>query len=48
VDPNRDCAWVQIYERLKKMKQLDRLYVIQQPRDHSKSAHPRRFTTEMA
>lgn len=44
VDPTRDCAWIQIYERLKKIKQLDMLYIPQPLKDHSKMGHPRSIT----
>ena len=44
VDPKRDCAWVQIYQRLKKLDQLDKLYAAQPLKDYAKMAHPRRIT----
>ena len=44
VDPKRDCAWVQIYQRLKKMNQLDKLYAAQPLKDYAKMAHPRHIT----
>lgn len=44
VDPTRDCAWIQIYERLKKMGRLDMLYIPQPLKDHSKGGHPRSIT----
>lgn len=44
VDPKRDCAWVQIYQRLKKMGRLDELYARQPLKDYAKMAHPRRIT----
>lgn len=44
VDPTRDCAWIQIYERLKKMGRLDMLYIPQPLKDHSKMGHPRSIT----
>ncbi len=47
VDPSRDCAWVLIYERLKKRGKLEDLKVIQLPQDFSKSGHPRLITTEV-
>lgn len=40
VDPNRDCAWVRIYQRLKELNRLDRLLAIQSPKEQSKRAHP--------
>jgi len=42
VDPARDCAWVQIYNRLKKMDQLEKLSVLQPLKEYSKMSHPRR------
>jgi len=44
VDPTRDCAWIQIYERLKKVGRLDMLYIPQPLKDHSKTGHPRSIT----
>jgi ferredoxin len=44
VDPTRDCAWIQIYERLKKVGRLDMLYIPQPLKDHSKMGHPRSIT----
>ena len=41
VDKNRDCAWIQIYDGLKKAGRTDRLRLIGRPRDHRKSAKPR-------
>ena len=44
VDPTRDCAWVLIYERLKKMGRLDELYALQPLKDYFKMGHPRSVT----
>ena len=41
VDKNRDCAWILIYNELKKKGQLDLLREIKPPKDHSKSTKPR-------
>jgi len=41
VDPTRDCTWIQIYERLKKVGRLDILYTPQPLKDYSKMGHPR-------
>jgi ferredoxin len=41
VDPERDCAWVLIYNRLKALGEIDRLRVCMPPKDHSKAAKPR-------
>lgn len=43
VDPNRECAWVQIYNRLEKVGQLEKLSALQPLKDYSKMAHPRRI-----
>ena len=42
VDPDRPCAWIQIYERLKKFNQMDKFQTINEPKDQSKRKHPRR------
>lgn len=42
VDPTRDCAWVVIYNRMKKFGQLDRFQELHGPKDQSKRGHPRR------
>jgi len=44
VDPTRDCAWVLIYEQLKKMGRLDELYALQPLKDYFKMGHPRSVT----
>jgi len=36
LDPNRDCAWELIYERLKRLGQLDNLKKLNPPRDYSR------------
>lgn len=41
VNPENDCAWILIYEKLKKLGQLDKIYEIQKPKEYSKVAHPR-------
>jgi hypothetical protein len=41
VDKNRDCAWVLIYNELKKQNKLHLLKEIRPPKDHSKSTRPR-------
>jgi len=43
VDPDRDCAWHLIYERLKALGELDRMKTIRAPKDYSKMARPRRI-----
>ena len=42
VDSTRECAWVQIYNRLKKMDQLEQLSILQPRKDYAKMSHPRR------
>lgn len=46
VDPTRDCAWIQIYERLKKAGQLDKLRTLKSGKAYSKMSHPRRTVAE--
>jgi len=41
VDKNKDCAWILIYNELKKQNRLDLLREIKPPKDHSKSSKPR-------
>ncbi|UCF00259.1 MAG: methylenetetrahydrofolate reductase C-terminal domain-containing protein [Planctomycetota bacterium] len=36
VDPERDCGWLKIYERLEKIGRLENLKKVYKPRDHSK------------
>jgi len=43
VDPERDCAWALIIERLKKLGELDRLEEIIQPKDWSRMQRPRKL-----
>jgi ferredoxin len=42
VDPNLDCAWYLIFERLKELKQFDKVKKIQKPKDYSKVIRPRK------
>jgi len=46
VDPERDCAWVQIYKRLEKLGKVDLLLEMREPHDWSKTARPRREEVE--
>jgi ferredoxin len=41
VDPERDCAWVLIYNRMAALGQLESLYGFIGPKDYSKAAKPR-------
>jgi len=43
VDKERDCAWVLIYNELKKQGKLDYLKRTQPPKDHSKMNKPRQL-----
>jgi hypothetical protein len=40
-DPERDCAWVKIYERLKALGELEKMTKIAAPKDWSKMTRPR-------
>lgn len=44
VDPNQDCGWVLIFERLKKLGRLENLYEYREPKNYSKSNKPRSLT----
>jgi hypothetical protein len=46
VDPDRDCGWILIYERLKKLGQLDKMKMYIEPKDHSKWSRPRSLSIE--
>jgi ferredoxin len=41
VDPNRDCAWVLIYNRMAALGELEKLRRFMEPKDYSKMAKPR-------
>lgn len=41
VDPDRDCGWILIYERLNKLNRLDLLLPYQPPKNHAKWSRPR-------
>ncbi|RKY62963.1 MAG: 5,10-methylenetetrahydrofolate reductase [Candidatus Latescibacterota bacterium] len=43
VDPERECAWVMIYERLKEFGELDKLDEVREPKDWSKMQRPRKI-----
>jgi len=40
-EPEHDCAWVLIYERLKKLGELDKIKEFVPPKDYSKMKRPR-------
>ena len=42
-DPERDCAWQLIYERLKKLGALETIKQFVPPKDYSKMARPRKI-----
>lgn len=42
VDPENDCAWILIYNKLKEQNKLDNLTALREPRDYQVSAHPRK------
>lgn len=44
VDKDRDCAWILIYNELKKHGKLGLLKQIKAPKDHSKLSKPRQLT----
>ena len=46
VDPDKDCAWILIYERLKERGHLDKMRQILPPKDYSELHRPRRHMWE--
>ncbi|MBA7712313.1 hypothetical protein ES703_121287 [subsurface metagenome] len=42
-EPEHDCAWILIYERLKKLGMLDKLKAVAPPKDYSKMKRPRQL-----
>lgn len=44
IDPEKDCAWTLIYERLKAQGRLDRMRVLRPPRNHQVSPQPGSIT----
>ncbi|KPL18864.1 MAG: 5,10-methylenetetrahydrofolate reductase [candidate division Zixibacteria bacterium SM23_81] len=47
VDSQRDCGWVQIYERLKERGELDRLRRYQAPKDFQRTVKPGSLILEL-
>jgi ferredoxin len=47
VDSQRDCGWVQIYERLKERGELDRLRRYQSPKDFQRTVKPGSLILEL-
>ena len=43
VDPNKDCAWVMIYQRLERLGKLDNIKKILPPKRYDLQAHPSRI-----
>ena len=43
VDPEVDCAWIKIYERLKELGILEKLEEVIEPKDWSKMTRPRKI-----
>jgi hypothetical protein len=41
VDPDRDCAWILIYNRMERLGETDALLRFMEPKDYSKMAKPR-------
>lgn len=48
VDPERDCAWVMIYERLKMFEDLEKMKQIIEPKDWSQMTRAREIELEEA
>jgi ferredoxin len=46
VDATMDCIWVQIYDRLEKKGQLDRIKKIEPPRKHDRKKNPNRLSID--
>jgi ferredoxin len=46
VDPEKDCAWVLIYQRLKQLGRLDRMEQILPPKKFSAQQHPAKIIHE--
>ncbi len=43
IDPDKDCAWVKIYERMEKLGELDKFIEMRDPHEWSKMKRPRLF-----
>jgi len=46
IDPEKDCAWILIYERLKALDRLELMLKYQPPRDFRKAQKPRKAVVE--
>jgi len=42
VDLERECTWVQIFHKMASLEEMDKLSIIQQPKNNAKAIHPRR------
>jgi len=43
IDPEKDCAWTLIYNRLKELERLDSMRTLQKPRNHQGEPSPGKF-----
>ncbi len=43
IDPEKDCAWTLIYNRLKELDRLDSMRTLQKPRNHQGEPSPGKF-----
>ena len=43
IDPEKDCAWTLIYNRLKELDRLDSVRILQKPRNHQGEPSPGKF-----
>jgi len=48
VNPENDCAWILIFNKLKELGQLDKLTEIHEPKDYSRQAYPRSLNLRKA
>ena len=46
IDPEKECAWVRIYERMEKLGELDKFIEMRAPHEWSKCLRPRLFEIE--
>lgn len=46
VDPDLDCIWLVIYDRLKELGRLDEMKAVREPKDHSKNRKPQNITVQ--
>ncbi|MEW9121136.1 MAG: methylenetetrahydrofolate reductase C-terminal domain-containing protein [Thermotaleaceae bacterium] len=48
VNKENDCAWIQIYERMKELGQLEKLMEVRDPKNFQKSNNPRKINLREA